>query len=67
MYITKPKLFFKRKPNDIHTSVVNVHAKPLWEAKTNAKFILYPYVLASCNTFYLTKIDKSMTQEINMC
>jgi hypothetical protein len=54
-------------PNDIHTSVVNVHAKPLWEAKTNAKFILYPYVFASYNIFYLTKIDKSMTQEINMC
>lgn len=32
-------------------SVVNVHAKPLWEVKKNAQFILYPYVVPSYYTF----------------
>ncbi len=65
--LQKPTLFLKRKPNDIHTSAVNVHVKPLWEAKTNAQFSLYTYVVTTYYIFYLTKFDKSMTHEINMC
>jgi hypothetical protein len=45
-------------------NVFNTHVRPLWEANTHAQFILDPYVVAAYYTFYLTKIDKSITQEM---
>jgi hypothetical protein len=42
----------------------NIHVGPLWEANTHAQFILNPYVVGAYYTFYLTKIDKSITQEM---
>jgi len=62
--IWKPTLFLKRKPNDIQTIVFNIHVKPLREANTHAQFILDPYVTTDYYIFYLTKIDKSITQEM---
>jgi len=62
--IWKPTLFLKHKPNDIQTNVFNIHVRPLWEANTHAQFILDPYVVVVYYTFYLTKIDKFITQEM---
>jgi hypothetical protein len=51
--LQKPTLFFKQKPNDIQTNVCK-HVGPLWEANTNAQFILDPYVASVYCTSYLT-------------
>jgi hypothetical protein len=45
--LCKPTLFFKRKPIDICTNVCNIYGRPLWEANTNAQFILNPYDIAA--------------------
>jgi hypothetical protein len=57
-------LVLKCKPNDIWTNVFNIHVGPLWEANRNAQFILDPYATTTYCTFYLTKVDKSITQEM---
>jgi hypothetical protein len=36
----------------------------MWEANTNAQYVLDPYFGAACYMFYLTKINKSITQEM---
>jgi hypothetical protein len=54
----------KHKPNDIQTNAFNIHVGPLWEANTYVQFILDPFVVATYDTFYLTQVDKSITQEM---
>ncbi len=56
----------KHKPNDIQTNAFNIHAGPLWEINTNAQFILDPYATLVYYISYLTKIDKSMTWEMQI-
>jgi hypothetical protein len=46
---------------DIWTNVLNIDGGLLWEANTNAQFILDPYVVASYCTFYLTKTNTFVT------
>jgi len=54
----------KHKPWDIHTNIFNIHVRPLWEANTNAQFILDPNVVVIYCIAYLTKIDKFVTCEM---
>jgi len=62
--LCKPTLFLKHKPNDICRNVFNIHGKILWDANTNAQFILNPYDIAAYCIYYLTKVDKYVTHEI---
>ncbi len=36
----------------------------MWEANTNVQYVLDPYFAAAYYTFYLTKVNKSITQEM---
>jgi hypothetical protein len=42
---------------------INKHVGLLWEANTNAQYILNPYVAATYYIYYLTKVNKSMTKK----
>jgi len=50
--------------DDIWTNVFNIHAWPMWEANTNAQYILDSYFATTYCIFYLTKLDKSIKQEM---
>jgi hypothetical protein len=62
--IHKPTLFFKHKPNDIRTNIFSIYVGTLWEANNNAQFIFDPYADVAYYIFYLTKIDKYVTQKM---
>jgi len=53
----------KRQVKDIKTNAYAIKVVALWEVNTNIQFILDPYVVASYCTSYLTKIDKTITNE----
>ncbi len=55
--LTKPTLFLTREMKDIRTNAYAIKVAPLWEANTSTQFIL------DVGTSYLTKIDKSITNE----
>ncbi len=42
----------------------NIHARPMWEANIDAQYVLDPYFVVGYCIFYLTKINKSITQEM---
>jgi hypothetical protein len=44
--------------------IFNIYAWPLWEANKNGQFILYLYVIVIYCISYLTKVDKSITHEM---
>jgi hypothetical protein len=60
----EPTIFLKHKPNDIRTNISNTYVGTLWETNTYAQFILNPYVDVAYCIFYLTKIDKYVTQKM---
>ncbi len=66
-----PTLFLKRKVKHNRTNAYANQVAPLREANTNRQFILDPHVTTSYYTSFLTKIDKSITNEfqtiINKC
>jgi hypothetical protein len=41
-----------------------IHVGNIWQASTYVKFILDPYVATNYCTSYLTKLDKTMTKEL---
>ena len=61
----KPTIFLKRACRNVCTNPFGIHAGNIWQANTHLQFILDPYAAASYCTFYLTKIDKTVTQELN--
>jgi hypothetical protein len=62
--LQKPIIFIKRNPIDIHTNSYGKFVSKLWQANSDAQFIIDPYAIASYYTSYLTKIDKNVTQEL---
>jgi hypothetical protein len=48
------------------THVFNIHACPLWETNIDAQFILNPHIDVRYYTSHLSKIDKSITQEMEV-
>jgi hypothetical protein len=48
----------------IRTNVFSIHAIPMWEANIDVQYVLDPYFVIVCYTFYLTKVNKSITQEM---
>jgi hypothetical protein len=62
--LKKPTVFLKRNVIDIRTNVFGRLVGPLWQANTDAQFVLDPYAAASYCTSYLTKVDKSVTAEM---
>ena len=63
--LKKPTIFLKRACRDIRTNPFGIHAGSIWQANTDLQFILDPYATTSYCTSYLTKIDKTVTQELN--
>jgi hypothetical protein len=64
--IWKPSLFLKHNPNDIQTNAFNICAWLLCETNIDAQFILDPCIVIIYCTFYLTKVDKYVTQELQI-
>lgn len=62
--LQKPIIFSKQNLIDIHTNSYGKFVSKLWQANTDAKFILDPYAIASYGTFFSTKTDKKFTQEL---
>jgi hypothetical protein len=62
--LIKPTFVFKRHMKDIKTNVHAIKTTKLWETNTNIQSILDSYVVASYCTSYLTKIDKTITNEL---
>jgi hypothetical protein len=60
----KPTLFLKCKPCDIRINSFSIHVGPLWEANTNAQYILDPYATIIYHIFNLTKVDKFLMKEM---
>jgi len=66
LHNTKTNFIFKRKPNDICINVFGMHAKPLWGTNINAQYILDLYAITLYCSFYFTKIDKYVIQEMKI-
>ena len=59
--IKQPTIFLKRKPSHIWNNSFAKAMPTLWNANTDAQFVLNAYAAASYCSSYMTKIDKSMT------
>ena len=63
--LTKAHIFLRRKPMDIKTNAFGINLAPLSFANTNVQFVLDSYVVALYCTSYMTKIDKTISKELN--
>jgi len=61
--LTKPTFFSKKHMKDIRTNAYAIKATTLWEANIDIQFIFDPYVAPSYCTSYLTKFDRTITNE----
>jgi len=61
--LTKHIFFLKRHMKDIRTNVYAIKITTSWEVNTNIQCIFYPYAVTSYYTSYLTKINKTITNE----
>ena len=59
--LKQPKNFLKRKLSHIWNNNFSKDMPVMWNANTNAQYVLNAYVVASYCTSYMTKVDKSMT------
>jgi len=64
--VQKLIMFLNHKSNDIQTNVFSIHVGPLGEANIDAQFILNPYTIVVYYTFYLTKVNKFVTQDMQI-
>jgi hypothetical protein len=62
--LKRPMVIFKWNVIDIRTNVFGRFVGPLWQANTDAQFILDTYAIASYCTSYLTKVDKMVTTKM---
>jgi hypothetical protein len=59
--LKQPTVFLKRKPSHIWNNSFAKDMPALWNANTDAQYILNAYAAASYCSSYMTKADKSMT------
>jgi hypothetical protein len=59
--LKQPTIFLKRKPTHIWNNSFANDMPNLWNANTNAQYVLNAYAAASYCSSYMTKVDKSMT------
>jgi len=62
--LKKPTNFLQRSCKDIGRNSFGICVGNLWQVSMDVQFILYPYVVISYYTYYLTKIDKTITREL---
>ncbi|XP_059070801.1 uncharacterized protein LOC131860407 [Cryptomeria japonica] len=63
--IQRPTLLLQRKPSQIWNNSFAKQMPLLWNANTDAQFILNAYAAAMYCSSYIAKVDKSMTQAFN--
>jgi exonuclease III len=59
--LKQPTIFLKRKPSHIWNNSFANDMPNLWNANTDAQYVLNAYAAASYCSSYMTKVDKSMT------
>jgi exonuclease III len=59
--LKQPTIFLKRKPSHIWNNSFAKDMPALWNANTDAQYVLNAYAAASYCSSYMTKVDKSMT------
>ena len=59
--IKQPTIFLKREPSHIWNNIFSPETLSLWNANTDAQYILNAYAAASYCSSYMTKLDRSMT------
>ena len=59
--LDRTTLIQKRDPSDIWINPFAKSIQKLWQANTNAQFVLYAYVEATYVSSYITKFDRNMT------
>ena len=59
--LTQPMVFLQRKPSEIWNNNFAYNMPHLWNANTNAQYVLNAYAAASYCSSYMTKVDRSMT------
>ena len=64
--LKQPMVFLKRKPSHTWINSFAMDMPNLWNANTNAQYILNAYVASSNCSSYMTKVDKSMTNAFKM-
>ncbi len=63
--LVKSYIFLKRTPKSIKTNVFNICVVHLWFKNKDIQFILYPYVVTTYYTSYMTKINQSITSKLH--
>jgi hypothetical protein len=59
--LKQPTVFLKRNLSHIWNNSFSKDQLVMWNANTNAQYVLNAYASASYCTSYMTKVDKSMT------
>jgi hypothetical protein len=59
--LKQPIIFLKRKLSHICNNIFSKDMPIMWNANTNAQYVLNAYVTTLYCTSYMTKVDKSMT------
>jgi hypothetical protein len=59
--LKQPTVFLKRKLSHIWNNSFSKDMPIMWNANTDAQYVLNAYVATSYCTSYMTKVDKSMT------
>jgi hypothetical protein len=59
--LKQPTVFLKRKPSHIWNNSFSKDMPIMWNANTDAQYVLNTYAATSYCTSYMTKVDKSMT------
>jgi hypothetical protein len=59
--LKQPTIFLKRKPSHIWNNGFSKDMPNMWNANTDAQYVLNAYVATSYCTSYMMKVDKSMT------
>ena len=61
VHIKQPTIFLKREPSHIWNNIFSQKMPSLWNANTDAQYILNAYAAALYCSSYMTKLDRSMT------
>jgi hypothetical protein len=59
--LKQPTIFLKRKLSHIWNNSFSKDMPVMWNANTDAQYVLNAYAATSYCTSYMTKVDKSMT------
>ena len=63
--LNAPKVFLKRKPNEMRINLCNGKILLAWQAKLDIPIVLEPYGCASYIVGYISKSQKSMSAQLD--